>query len=73
MKTLGNKGFCKLELLILILILCTAAFIAVPIYNSYLEAKNLNEIDSLSEEFTDRNQSVESNNSEIPVQVLIVD
>ena len=73
MKTLGNKGFCKLELLILILILCTATFIAVPIYNSYLEAKSLNEIDSLSEDFTDQNQSVESNNSEIPVQVLIED
>lgn len=66
----SKKGFCKLQLLIITLIVCTAAFIALPIYNSYFKTEILKEADLNQDNLPTWNEGYDANSSDIPVRVL---
>lgn len=65
--TSSIKGFSKLELIVLLLILCTITFIAIPVFNSYRLSQSTNQIKEDGNQLKIWNQGVESNNTEEPV------
>jgi Tfp pilus assembly protein PilE len=66
----SKKGFSKLELLIITLIVCTAAFITVPIYNSYFKTEILKEADQIQNNLPTWNEGYDANSSDVPVRIL---
>ena len=68
--TSSTKGFSKLELFVLLLILCTITFIAIPVFNSYRLSQSTNQIKEDGNQLKIWNQGVESNTTEVPAQIL---
>lgn len=68
--TSSIKGFSKLELIVLLLILCTITFIAIPVFNSYRLSQSTNQIKEDGNQLKIWNQGVESNTTEVPAQIL---
>ena len=68
--TSSIKGFSKLELIVLLLILCTITFIAIPVFNSYRLSQSTNQIKEDGNQLKIWNQGVESNTTGVPAQIL---
>ena len=68
-----KKGFCKIELLIIVLILCTAVFLAVPIVNTYRMSLSSENVDECSQDLPTRNRSIDNNNSDAPIKIITKD
>ena len=61
-----KKGFCKIELLLIVLILCTAVFLALPIVNTYLKSRSSDNIEVLDQNLPSWNEGIDENGSDVP-------
>jgi hypothetical protein len=68
-----KKGFCKIELLLIVLILCTGVFLAVPIVNTYLKSQSSDNAGKLDQDLPSWNQGIDENNSDVPVKIIVKD
>ena len=62
--TSSTKGFSKLELFVLLLILCTITFIAIPVFNSYRLSQSTHQINKSENQFKNWDEGVENNTTE---------
>jgi len=68
-----KKGFCKIELLLIVLILCTAVFLALPIVNTYLKSRSSDNIEVLDKNLPSWNEGIDENGSDVPVKIITED
>jgi len=68
-----KKGFCKIELLLIVLILCTAVFLALPIVNTYLKSRSSDNIEVLDQNLPSWNEGIDENDSDVPVKIITED
>lgn len=68
-----KKGFCKIELLLIVLILCTGVFLAVPIVNTYLRSQSSDSTAELDQDLPSWNHGIDENNSDVPVKIILKD
>ena len=73
MSSKKKKGFCKIELLLIVLILCTAVFLALPIVNSYLQSRSSDNIKELDQNLPSWNEGIDENDSDVPVKISTED
>ena len=73
MRSKKKKGFCKIELLLIVLILCTAVFLALPIVNSYLQYRSSDNIEVLDQNLPSWNEGIDENDSDVPVKISTED
>ena len=62
--TSSTKRFSKLELFVLLLILCTITFIAIPVFNSYRLSQSTDQINESGNQLKNWNEDVENNTTE---------
>jgi cell division protein FtsL len=65
-----NKSLSKFELIILFLIVCVLAFLALPIFNSYRFYQKFHQSPSTNPPLKEWNREIENNDSDIPVLIL---
>jgi len=68
-----KKGFCKIELLLIVLILCTALFLALPIVNTYLKSRSSDNIEEVDQNLPSWNEGIDENDSDVPVKIITED
>ena len=68
-----KKGFCKIELLLIVLILCTAVFLALPIVNTYLKSRSSDNIEEVDQNLPSWNEGIDENGSYVPVKIITED
>ena len=68
-----KKGFCKIELLLIVLILCTAVFLALPIVNTYLKSRSSDNIEEVDQNLPSLNEGIDENDSDVPVKIITED
>ena len=73
MRSKKKKGFCKIELLLIVLILCTAVFLALPIVNTYLKSRSSDNIEVLDQNLPSWNEGIDENGSDVPVKIITED
>ena len=64
----NNKGICKFELLLIILLVLTGAFLSIPVINSLINYTDVS--GDNNEQLDNWNRGLDVNNSEIPVKIL---
>ena len=63
-------GMCKFELLLILLLILTGAFLMMPLINTFTQQENTPDITSPNESCSEWNSGLDYNLSEIPVKVL---
>lgn len=63
-------GMCKFELLLILLLILTGAFLMMPLINTFTQQENTPDITSANESSSEWNSGLDYNLSEIPVKVL---
>lgn len=63
-------GMCKFELLLILLLILTGAFLVMPLINTFTQQQNTPDIISPNESPNEWNSGLDNNLSEIPVKVL---
>lgn len=63
-------GMCKFELLLILLLILTGAFLMMPLINTFTQQENTPGITSPNESSSEWNSGLDYNLSEIPVKVL---
>lgn len=63
-------GMCKFELLLILLLILTGAFLVMPLINTFTQQQNTPDIISPNESTNEWNSGLDNNLSEIPVKVL---
>jgi len=63
-------GMCKFELLLILLLILTGAFLMMPLINTFTQQENTPDITSPNESSSEWNSGLDYNLSEIPVKVL---
>ena len=66
----NSKGFSKLELILVIMIIGTLAFVLLPVFNSFIKTTPSTIDNSNIKNLTIWNPGAESNESETPVSIL---
>jgi len=73
MRSKKKKGFCKIELLLIVLILCTAVFLALPIVNTYLKSRSSDNFEEVDQNLPSWNEGIDENDSDVPVKIITED
>jgi hypothetical protein len=63
-------GMCKFELLLILLLILTGAFLVMPLINTFTQQKNSPDPISPNESHSEWNSGLDNNLSEFPVKVL---
>ena len=65
-----RRGFGRIELILVILIVLTGFFLAIPFINTFFNIPNKKSVIQHDQDLTNWNAGMEKNQSNIPAQIL---